>query len=113
MPGELVRIETQPRGVLLDDVRHALIGQPFAYAAVPVEAAKDCAGLNSSNADPLLERGDGAGELAERNSNDLACAFLIGLAVPDRDFHPIRRFLDVRDVKRDQLRATKRTSEPK
>jgi hypothetical protein len=103
MPGELSRIEAQSRGVVFDDVGHALIAQPRANAAVPVDAAKYCAGLNTGGGDPLFECGDRAGDPAEGNGNDLAGTFLIGLAAPDRDFQSIRRFLDVRDIKRDHL----------
>jgi hypothetical protein len=55
MSGELMGIETQPRGAFLDDVRHGLIGQPPTYAAVPVDAAKYCAGLNAGNGSPLVK----------------------------------------------------------
>jgi len=34
MPGELIRVEAQPCGVVLDDVGHALIGQPTSHLAV-------------------------------------------------------------------------------
>jgi hypothetical protein len=54
MPSELIWIKAQPRGVFLDDVRHGLIGQPPTYAAVPVDAAKDSAGLNAGNGSPLV-----------------------------------------------------------
>jgi hypothetical protein len=57
MSCELLGIEAKPRCVLLDNIGHALIGQPLAYAAVPVDAAKYCAGLNTGDGGPFFERG--------------------------------------------------------
>ena len=57
MPCKLFGIEAKPRCVLLDYIGDALIGQPLAYAAVPVDTAKYCARLNAGDGDPLFERG--------------------------------------------------------
>src|SRR5882757_2265209 len=105
MPGELPGVEPQPSSVLLHDVGHALIGQPIANRAVAVDAAEDRARLNAGGGNPLFEGDDRAGDLAEWDSDGLAGALLIGLAVADRDFHPVRRVLDVLEVEGDQLRS--------
>jgi hypothetical protein len=52
---------------------------------------------------PLLHRGDRAGDRAAADGDHRAGAFLVGLGPADGDAKTFRAFLEVGDVERDQL----------
>ena len=91
-----------------DDIGHALIGEPSTdFAALP-DRAEQRAGGDTGFVAPCLQGRNRTRDRAPHNTDRGALAFLIGLAVADRDFYSRFALFDIFPIERDELRAAER-----
>lgn len=114
MPGVEGGVEAGAERRALHDVRDGAIREAHADAAVPRDGAEDRAPADHRVLEPTAKRAHGASRAIapERHAHERAGAFLVGLALLDKELESIRREARVLDVERDELARSQRRRKP-